>query len=141
MLRRAVLAMVVLFAVSSCGEESPEVAAAKAYAIAVQRGDVKDVLQLIDRESAQWFEQAAAQASDQIGGRRSVEPHEMLQIVDVDPRFQVAKAELVSSEQSSATVKLHGADGSEHLLQLVLEEGSWRVDLPLPLGPAPGGAS
>jgi hypothetical protein len=44
----------------------------------------------------------------------------------------VAKAELVSSTDTTAQVALVAADGERHLLDMVLEDGSWRVQLPLP---------
>lgn len=130
-LTRAFAVFVVLSVVPGCSEEPPAVSAAKAYAAAVQSGDAKRVLSLVDESTASFFDQAAARASDQIGGRRSVEPHEMLQVVDVDPRFQVAKAELVSSTETTATVKLLGAEGSEHVVHLVLEDEQWKVHVPM----------
>jgi hypothetical protein len=130
-LRTAALIAAVTWA-PGCGKDEPPVAAAKAYASAAQRGDSQRLLELIDSATAEYLQAAAERASDQIGGRRNVEPHEMLQVIDVDPRSQVARAELVSSTETTARVKLIGADGTEHDLDLVLEDGQWRVRLPLP---------
>lgn len=118
----------------SCNEEPAPVATAKKFASAVQRNDVKSMLELVDEQTAAYIEQSAERASDQIGGRRNVQPDEMLQIVDVDQRFAVAKAELIDMNDVSATVKLIGADGTEHTLELVQEEDGWRVRVPLPTG-------
>jgi hypothetical protein len=116
-----------------CGEKDPPpVTAAKAYASAMNRGDVKALLLLVDRAAVERIEQSAGQASDHVGGRRNIEPHEMLQIVDVPSSFQVAAAELVTGDAESAQVRLTAADGSVHLLDLVLQDGSWRVRVPLP---------
>jgi hypothetical protein len=135
MIRRRVpgawLALVLGFA--ACGaEEEPAVTAAKRFATAVRAGNVQDVLDLADTEGSLRLREAAQRASDQVGGRRSVEPHEMLQIVDVDPSFQVAKAELSRGDETSATVILTGADGTTHDLELVNEDGQWRVRIPAP---------
>jgi hypothetical protein len=114
------------------GEEAAPVTAARAFAAAAQRGDVKAMLPLVELRAARHLEQAAERASDHVGGRRVVEAHEMLQVVDVDSGFQIARAELVVADESSAQVKLVTADGREQLLELVHEEGAWRVRLALP---------
>ena len=124
----------------ACGEKEAEpVTAAKAFASAMQRGDVKALLLLVDLEAAARLEQEAARASDHVGGRRNIEPYEMLQVVDVPDSFQVARAELVTGDAESAQVKLTAADGSEHLIDLVLQDGTWRVRIPKP--PGLGGAT
>lgn len=121
---------------TGCGEdEPPPVTAARAFARAVRAGDVETMLTLVDTQTATRVEQAAERASDQVGGRRNVEPAEMLQVVDVDPRFQIAEAELSESDAERAVVRLTGADGTSHSLELINEEGSWRVRLPRPPGP------
>lgn len=136
MLARAILVVVLglgLSGLSGCGEKDPPpVTAAKAYASAMNRGDVKALLLLLEGAAVERIEQSAGHASDHVGGRRNIEPYEMLQIVDVPASFQVAEAELVVGDAESAQVRLTAADGSEHLLELVLQDGSWRVRVPLP---------
>ncbi|MBL4689312.1 MAG: hypothetical protein JKY37_32265 [Nannocystaceae bacterium] len=126
-------AAAVVSATPGCRAEEPEpVVAAKRFAVAIKRGDVQTLLELVEAPVAERLASAAARASDQVGGRRNIEPHEMLQIVDVDPTFQVAKAELVESDAQTATVRLTGADGKTHDLGLVNEDGQWHVVVPLP---------
>ena len=133
MAARFLAACVVASAVPACGDEEPApVVTAKRFASAVKRGDVETVLELVESPVADRLAAAAERASDQVGGRRSIEPQEMLQIVDVDPRFQVAKAELVAGGEQTATVRLTGADGHTHDLGLVNEDGQWHVRVPLP---------
>src|SRR5690606_365510 len=80
----------------ACGDRSADpVRAAQAFAAAAQRGDMDAVYPLLERAAVERLTAAAAQASDQVGGRRRIEPAEMLQIVDVDPNFELASAELV----------------------------------------------
>jgi len=120
-------------AAGACGEkEAAPVTAARAYAAAMQRGDVNAVLPLLEQAALERLDHEAAQASDHVGGRRNIEPHEMLQIVGVPDSFQVAKAELVAGDDESAQVKLVAADGTEHLLDMVAQDGKWRVRVPLP---------
>lgn len=120
-------------AAPACADEEPEaVSAAKRFAAAVKRGDVAAVLEMVETPVAERLTSAAERASDQVGGRRNIEPHEMLQIVDVDPKFQVAKAELLEGGEQTATVRLTGADGKTHDLGLVNEDGQWHVRVPLP---------
>ena len=132
-LRMAVTVLAAGAMASSCGAEEPApVVAAKKFASAVQRGDVEAFLELVEAPVAERLSSAAERASDQVGGRRNVEAHEMMEIVDVDPRFQVAKAELVSGDLTQATVRLTGADDTTHDLGLVNEDGQWHVVVPLP---------
>lgn len=120
--------MLTLGRATACGaEEPPPVTKAKQFATAVRAGDVEKVLGMMDSTAAAQLREAAQRASDQVGGRRAVAPHEMLQIVDVDPSFQVAKAQLREGDDSTATVVLTGADGATHDLHLVVEDGEWKV--------------
>lgn len=119
-----------------CGEEEPAaVQAARRFAQAVRAGEVEQVLALLDAPTVAHVAQAAVRASDQVGGRRNVEPQEMLQVVDVDPHFQVDEAELLLGDEQRAEVRLTGTDGTAHTLSLVNEDGSWRVHLSLPRAP------
>ena len=136
--RRFCGALVVASALAlfACGDkEPPPVTVAKRFAAAVQSADVAKLLDLVDPAAAAHLQRAAERASDQVGGRRKVEPHEMLQIDDLDPRLQVAQAELVTGDDETASVRLTGADGSTHELTLVAHEGEWRVRIAVP--PAP----
>lgn len=124
----------------ACGDRSGDpVRAAQAFTAAVQRGDMNAVYPLLERAATERLTAAAAQASDQVGGRRRIEPAEMLQIVDVDPNFELASAELVGDGDPSeakdgelAQVRLLGSQQESHTLTLVREEGAWRVRIPLP---------
>jgi hypothetical protein len=129
----AVLALAAMLAVGGCKEEPAPIKTAKEFAGAVQGNNIEAMLELVDARTVAFLEQSAERSSDQIGGRRSVEPQEMLQIVDIDRRFMIAKAELVSQTDTLAQVRLVGADGTEHMIDLVLEDESWRVRLELPV--------
>lgn len=133
----ALFGLGMLVALPACNEDPAPVAAAKQFAAAVRSRDTQAILDTVDQQTLAYVEHSAERASDQIGGRRSVSPTEMLQVVDVDGRFAVAKAELLSESGDAATVKLIGADGTDHEVQLVFEEGAWKVSLPTP--PAPAG--
>ncbi len=135
-LRRLVWALGLSAATLGCGEEEPPpVSTAREFVQAVRAGEVEQVLALLDTPAVEYVAQAAERASDQVGGRRNVEPQEMLQVVGVDPHFQVGEAEVVESDEKRAVVRLHGADGTSQSLELVNENGSWRVHLPLPRAP------
>jgi hypothetical protein len=119
-----------------CGEEEPApVQTARRFVQAVQAGEVEQVLALVDAEAVAHVRHAAERASDQVGGRRSIEQQEMLQVVDVDPYFQIKQAELVQGDERQALVRLTGADDTARVLELINENGSWRVNLPLPRAP------
>jgi len=126
------LLLVALLCIAGCGQgDDAPVVAARAFASAAQRGDVRGLLELIERSAVERLEAAAEQASDQIGGRRSIGAEEMLQIVEIDPTFQIARTERLDDDEEITRVKLVGADESEHVLVLVHEEGAWRVRIPL----------
>ncbi|MBX7084081.1 MAG: hypothetical protein K1X88_33035 [Nannocystaceae bacterium] len=133
-IRGTVLVAALALALASCGreKEAAPVTAARNFAALMQRGDAKALIPLLSSDAVEQLERAAARASDQVGGRRSIELHEMLQIVDVPDTFQVAKAELVAGGETDAQVAIIAADGTRHMLDLVLQDGTWRVRVPLP---------
>jgi hypothetical protein len=130
---KAGFVLVLVCALAACGDKKPpSVVAAQQFAIAMQQGDTKTVIGLLERDAAERLERAAARASDQVGGRRNIEVNEMLQVVDVPSTFQFHKAELVSGDDDSAQVAITAADGSQHMLQMVQQDGVWRVRVPVP---------
>jgi hypothetical protein len=130
---------------SSCKRDEAEpVAVARAFAEAARRGDVEAMLAVIERPAVDRLSQAAERASDQVGGRRSIEPAEMLQIVGVDRTTAVAAAELLETNLERALVELTMTDGRTVRLELVWEQpiidddgtptrtGGWKVRIPTP---------
>ena len=113
------------------GEPTPT-ATAEAYVAAIQRGDTRALLPLLDGRARARLAAAAERASDQVGGRRTIAPHEMLQVVDLDPTLQVARVELLEGDDTVARVRVHGSQEQTIDLDLVHEEGAWRVRAPLP---------
>jgi hypothetical protein len=156
--RRASLALtfalLLLAPGSGCKTEELEpVTAARAFADAARRGDVDAMLELIERPAVDQLTLAAERASDQVGGRRRIEPSEMLQIVGVDRTIAVASAELVDYDGQLAHVELTMTDGQTVRLELVWEQaiagdddtparaGGWKVRIPTPASSAsPGDA-
>jgi hypothetical protein len=127
-------------------DEAEPVAVARAFAEAARRGDVDGMLAVIERPAVDQLALAAERASDQVGGRRSIEPAEMLQIVGVDRTIAVASAELADDDGERAHVELTMTDGRTIRLELVWEqaiagdddsparEGGWKVRIPMPSG-------
>lgn len=130
-------ALIVWAALSgACGGRGADpVGVAQAFTAAVQRGDMKAVLPLVERAAADRLAAAAERASDQVGGRRRIEPAEMLQIVDVDPNFELTATELESNDGAVARVRLVGSQQESYTLTLVLEDGAWHVRIPSPATP------
>jgi hypothetical protein len=127
-------------------DEAEPVAVARAFAEAARRGDVDAMLAVIERPAVDQLALAAERASDQVGGRRSIEPGEMLQIVGVDRTIAVASAELLDDDGERAHVELTMTDGRTIRLELVWEQaiagdddsparaGGWKVRIPMPNG-------
>lgn len=119
-------------------DEGEPVAVARAYADAARRSDVPGMLAVIDHDAVAELERAAERASDQVGGRRSIEATEMLQIAGVDRTLAVAEATLVEQDSETATVELIMTDGRTVIVHLVWEPsesesgGAWKVRVPLP---------
>jgi hypothetical protein len=117
----------------ACSDDAADpVRTAQAFTAAVQRGDMKAVLPLLEQAAADRLTAAAEQASDQVGGRRRLEPAEMLQIVDVPPLFELAETVLVDNDGTTAHVRLVGAQQDSYTLTLVREDGAWHVRIPTP---------
>jgi hypothetical protein len=146
--RALVLALALGFGGSGCkADEAEPVAVARAFAEAARRGDVDAMLAVIERPAVDQLALAAERASDQVGGRRSIEPGEMLQIVGVDRTIAVASAELVDHNGERAHVELMMTDGRTIRLELVWEQaiagdddtparaGGWKVRIPTPGSP------
>ncbi len=129
--RDGLLAVVCLSACGSRGPADP-VAVAQQFAQAVQRRDSATIVELCDESSAQELSVRAQRASDQVGGRRTIEPREMLQVEGFDPLRQFSGAELVSNEGDTAVVRLTDISGETTELTLVFEHDSWHVQIPLP---------
>lgn len=125
-------------------KESEPVAVARAFAETARRGDVAGMLAVIEQPAVERLEAAAETASDQVGGRRAIEPSEMLQIVGVDRTVAVAKAKLIDESDKLAHVELTMTDGRNVRLELVWEPateasedsaaraGGWKVRIPIP---------
>ena len=117
----------------ACTVSEPEpVMVSKAYAKAVRSRRVESLLPLLEQSALVRLEDAAERASDQVGGRRNIGAEEMLQIVESDPLFEVVSAELVDDDGRIAHVRLVGMEGESHLLELVQEQGAWKVRIPFP---------
>ncbi|NVB38470.1 hypothetical protein G6O69_11560 [Pseudenhygromyxa sp. WMMC2535] len=149
--RLVLCALAFVVALGGCArKESEPVAVARAFAESARRGDVEAMMAVLERPAVERLEQAAERASDQVGGRRNIEPAEMLQIVAVDRSVAVASAELVDQSERLAHVELETTDGRSIRVELVWEplepadaaspapaegevrEGSWKVRVPLP---------
>lgn len=127
-------------------KESEPVSVARAFADTARRGDVDGMLAVIEAPAVERLEVAAERASDHVGGRRSIEAAEMLQIVGVDRGVAVAGAELLDDDGKRAHVELTMTDGHTQRLELVWEQpevaddegddaarpGGWKVRIPLP---------
>jgi hypothetical protein len=141
---RALALIVVLGGLGCKADEAEPVAVARAFAEAARRGDVDAMLAVIERPAVDQLTLAAERASDQVGGRRSIESSEMLQIVGVDRTIAVASAEMVDHNGELAHVELTMTDGRTIRLELVWEQaiagdddtparaGGWKVRIPMP---------
>ncbi|WP_146661821.1 hypothetical protein [Enhygromyxa salina] len=153
MFERALTCLLGLSLVTGLGcsaKEAEPVSVARSFADTARRGDVDGMLAVIEAPAVQRLELEAEHASDHVGGRRSIEAAEMLQIVGVDRSVAVAGAELLDDDGKQAHVELTMTDGRTLRLELVWEEpellddpavdnparlgrpGGWKVRIPLP---------
>ena len=129
----AALAALLLGSVGGCeGQQDGPTKAAETFARAARVGDMKALMTILEYNAVAQLEAAAERASDQVGGRRTIEAHEMLQVVDVDPRFELAQTEEIDNDGSIAHVRLIGTENEQHTITLVLEDGAWHVRIPTP---------
>lgn len=126
------LALIAALVLGGCAnEDDAPVATARAFVLAARVGDMTTLMDLLERRAVSHLQLAAERASDQVGGRRNISPQEMLQIVDIDPTFQIARAERIDDGEDLTRVRLTGADETVHELELVREGDAWRVRIPL----------
>jgi hypothetical protein len=138
--RVLLVGLALVLALGCARDESEPVAVARAYADAARRSDVPGMLAVIEHDAVAELERAAERASDQVGGRRSIEATEMLQIAGVERTLAVAEATLVEQDSQTATVELIMTDGRTVIVHLVWEPsevesesgGAWKVRVPLP---------
>jgi hypothetical protein len=138
------LALSLLVAPACKSDESEPVAVARRFADAARRGDVEAMLAVVEPGAVEYLELSAERASDQVGGRRNIEPSEMLQIVSVDRTVAVAGADLLDDDGERAHVELTLTDGRTVRLELIWAQaiagddeqagrpGGWKVRIPLP---------
>jgi hypothetical protein len=136
MTRRTGTAFALALAACGAAQQTPN-DAAEAFVQAAQRGDTAALLPLLDGPARARLTAAAARASDQVGGRRTIAPSALLRVVDVDPTFQLTRVEQLEADAATAKVRVHGAAAERAFdLDLLYEEGAWRVHVPLPAAPA-----
>ena len=126
-------AALIAVALGGCGEDEPSpVDTVRKFASEARRSDTEDLIPLLERRVQSHLQAAAERASDQVGGRRNIEPEEVLQILDVDRRFQVDELELLEQTEKTARVQIRTTAGGEQVFDLVHQDGSWRIRVPLP---------
>lgn len=102
---------------------------ASRFAAAARYGQGASIWPHLSRASRAVLEAEAERASNQIGDRRNVAPHEMLQIVDVPALDGRRLPTLARDGDARATVTFFGVDGGEYPVQMILEGGAWKVAL------------
>lgn len=105
---------------------------ARRFVQALADADEAQVAALAYAPARAHLEAAAQRASDQVGGRRTFAPHEMLQILDVPPGIAAATVRLETTGEDTAVAACTLEDGTNFALHLVREDDGWRVVVPLP---------
>ena len=137
--RERIRSRVLVAALSICGVvgcqpsgEDP-VRAAGRFVAAANYGQGMSLWPYLSNDTREVLQREAERASNQIGERRNVAPSEMLQIVDV-PTFDPRRIpELRSRTKTDAQVVFFGMQGKEYPVNMIYEEGQWRVRLSLNL--------
>lgn len=121
----------------ACGgaDNSPE-QSARNFIAAVRARNAEAVLAQLDQASREQLERMAEVATDRVGGRRVVEVEELLQVVSVDPEFDVDASSVIEQSDTAARVELVAPSGKKEIVSLVRQDGSWRVVLPGIAAPA-----
>jgi hypothetical protein len=92
---------------------------------------MKAVLPLLEKAALERLDQAAEQASDQVGGRRRIEPTEMLQIVDVSPTFELARPSWSTTTAPPPTCACW-EPSRRPTPSPSCKDGAWHVRIPIP---------
>lgn len=132
------LACLSLTASSACGGQSEDAEqAARAFISAVRSRDAGKVVARLDAPTRAKIDQMAELATDRVGGRRTVLAEEIVQVVSVDPDFDVAAVEVFELDADHVRVELTAPDGATEQVEMVREPEGWRVRLVLPANLAP----
>lgn len=126
-LAAAALAAAVAGRSCSVDDDSPE-GAVRSFVAAAQAGDEAALYELLGPTTRQKLDQAAERATNLAGTTRRYGPLDLVSISEsVDGPRKIA---LVSRDGDAAVVELTAADGASARLDLVREDGHWRIELP-----------
>ncbi len=118
----------------STADDAP-IALARTYARALAAGDAAALVPLLTQDAQTELQALAETATNQVGGRRTFAPHEVMQLTPVSEPFQVSEISVHARDAHAATVRLQTPSGSTFDLNLVEENGTWKIQVPLPTLP------
>ncbi len=131
MTRQWLARWVALAALAGCGIARPEEVVARRFVAAVAEGDEATLAELVHAPARERLAAAAQRAGDQVGGRRTFAPHEMLQVLDAPPDLSAARVRVETTSEDTAVATVVRPDGTIHTFDLRREDGRWRVVVPL----------
>ncbi len=125
--RGAALALCVVPALAGCGA-SPETAV-RSFEEAAREGDVERVMKLLGPSTRARLVDHARRAAEQ-AGRRKLAATELLATGWSAPRWELDSTRLVSRRGDSAVVEARGKHGEVEQVELVRDDGAWKIELP-----------
>ena len=99
------------------------------FVIAAQSGDRAAVYRLLGSRSRAWL-QETMKSAERVSGRLVLEPYDFLAVGRAPPAWEMAGVRTIDRRDDRATVEVYSAAGDRHSIQLVIESGSWKIELP-----------
>jgi hypothetical protein len=109
-------------------DETP-VGAVRAFVAAARAEDRAAVWELLGPATRKTISDAAAAATDKVGGARRFAPLDVLDVAVPETSYVPVEVVLRDEAGASATVDVLGPSGRHDSLRTVLVDGKWRVEL------------
>lgn len=99
------------------------------FVVAAQAGDRAAVHSMLGPRARARLQELMVSA-ERVSGRLVLEPYDFLAVGRAPPAWEMAGVRQLEREDNRAVVEVFSASGERHSVELVLDEGSWKIELP-----------
>jgi len=99
------------------------------FVVAAQSGDRAAVHSMLGPRSRARLQELMVSA-ERVSGRLVLEPYGFLAVGRAPPAWEMAGVRQLERDDTRAVVEVFSASGERHSVELVLDDGSWKIELP-----------
>jgi hypothetical protein len=99
------------------------------FVVASQSGDRAAVHSMLGPRSRARLQELMVSA-ERVSGRLALEPYGFLAVGRAPPAWEMAGVRQLEREDKRAVVEVFSASGERHSVELVLDDGAWKIELP-----------